>query len=289
MTQDGDYYGLASDGTSVWVYNGETGALVRISAASGSAVATMMLGKGCGPGRGCGNLAISPGSLWVANDADGTVTKVDSSTNKVVATIEFGPKAGPQVYSTAGSVWVAEYFGGTYSRIDPSTNRVTRQITGHDGAETVISAAGSIWFCDAGSPGLTRLDPTTLQAQAQVDLTAGGTQYVCFDTAPVGGAVWVAAVSDGGGLLERVDAASGQVAATSPPPGRHGVERGVVSFANGLWMVDSELGVFRLDPTTGRAAARAPLSGALSITSDGAAVWVVTRAGSLARITPAPA
>lgn len=287
LTDSQDTYGIASDGTSVWIYNGDTGALTRVTAASGKVAATLQLHPGCVHGGGCGNLAVGEGAVWVANDVDGTITRVDPSTGRVAATIQMAKDALPQVDTTPGAVWSANYGSDAYARIDPRTNAVVATLDHHAGPEHVIDTAGSVWLCDAGaSPALTRLDPASFAVQKQIDLSVGNQSAFCTDVAPLGSSLYVipdAGATSVGPLV--VDTATGQ-AKQAPAPGDASEERAVVGDATGTWALDAKQGVFRLDPATGRAVGLVQLAGLAGITVDGHDVWVVTGTGTLYRIVP---
>ncbi|HZS16189.1 MAG TPA: hypothetical protein VFC09_16490 [Candidatus Dormibacteraeota bacterium] len=284
LTSKDDNYGIAADGTSVWIYNGDTGMVTRVTEATGAVAATIPLHPGCSTGRGCGNLAVGDGGVWVANDADGTITHIDPASNRAVATISVGATAAPQVYTTPGVVWSANYFADSYTQIDPHTNAITGTLSHHLSAESVTLAAGSIWLCDAGgAPAVTRLDPSSGAVQSHFDFSTGSSIF-CLDAAPLGSSLYVVTEGD---TAKVIDAATGSTHDAPAAPGKAHVERGLVGGANGTWLIDADFGLFRLDPTTGGAVAQLPLTGAAGIADDGHSIWVISNDGSLSRITPA--
>jgi len=280
----GDSFGIASDGTSVWVYDGETGVLTRVTAATGSVAATIQLKPGCLAGHGCGNVAVGDGAVWVANDADDTITHVDPSSNRAVATVHLASSAGPQVFTTPGAVWSANYFGDSYSRIDPKTNTVMATLGKHLSAESVADIDGAVWLCDASNtPALTRLDPATGAVQKQIALTTGGSNVFCLAVGKLGSSLYV--VTDGGHNPMVVDPASGQATETTAP-GDALTGGIVVDATGGTWILDAKLGVFRLDTATGRPSARIVLADGAGIAGDGHTVWVISSQGTLYRVVP---
>jgi YVTN family beta-propeller protein len=286
LTQPDDYYGIAADGTSVWLYNGETGEVTRVAEQTGAVSAKIQLTHGCKAGRGCGNVAVGEGGVWIANDVDDTVTHIDPGSNKVVATIHVG--GGPQVYATPGAVWSANYFGDSYTRIDPRSNAVMATLGDHSRAAAVAYVAGSVWLCDAGGdPGLTRLDPGTSSVQAQVKLTSAGASVFCLDAVPLGSSLYVATdATDTASPPQVVDPRTEHATETMATPGDAHVERALIGSATRTWLVDAKLGLFRLDAATGRASAQLALDGGAGVADDGQSVWVVSSAGSLYRIAP---
>lgn len=282
VVQPHDSWGIAADGTSVWVYDGDTGVLKRVTAASGAVAATIQLKPGCATGGGCGNLALGDGAVWVANDVDGTITRVDTPTNAVAATIHMAANASPQVYTTPGAVWSANYRSDSFARIDPKTNTVVATLSHHLSAQAVRYIDGSVWLCDASNmPALTRIDANTGAVLKQIDLTSSGSTTFCVDVAQLGSSLYVATVSGSNPVV--VDPATGRTTDTVLPADSTD-ERGLVGDPGGTWLIDASLGIFRLDTTTGRAAADIALPGVAGIADDGHSVWVITGDGTLYRV-----
>ena len=279
LSQKGDTYGVGADGTSVWIDNSETGVVTRVDAKSGKVVATILLHPGCAGGRGCGNLAVGDGAVWVANEVDGTITRIDPATNRAVATIDVGATVGPLVYTTPGAVWSANYGADSYSRIDPHTNTIAATLHNHLQAEVVTYSGGTVWLCDAGGdPALTALDATSFAVKKQYALEPG----FCAEEAPMGSSLYIGADN---GTPKVLDPATGNLSAAAVVPGS--AHAGVAGGADGAWVVDADLGLFRLDPHTGAPIGQVPLAGAAGLADDGHAVWVMTGDGSLYEITPA--
>ena len=280
----GDSFGIASDGTSVWIYDGDSGVVTRVTAATGAVAGTIQLKPGCLTGRGCGNVAVGDGAVWVANDVDGTITRIDPSSNRVVATVHVAANAGPQVYTTPGAVWSANYFGNSYSRIDAKTNAVVATLTNHLSASSVAYIGGSVWLCDASNtPALTRLDPATGAVQKQIALTtASGSSVFCIKVVQLGSSLYV--VPDGGHNPMVVDPATGRTTETTAPgDALVGI---VADTAGRTWVLDARLGVVRLDPATGHPAAQISLAGGAGLAGDGHSVWVISSEGTLYRVVP---
>ena len=280
--QSGHTWGIGSDGTWVWVYNGDTGVLKRVTAATGAVAATIQLRPGCG--KGCGNVAVGNGAVWVANDDDGTVTRIDPSTNAVSATIHLAANAGPLVYTTPGAVWSANYSTDSYTRIDPRSNATTT-LPHHLSAEAVTYAAGSVWLCDASNtPALTSLDPATLAVRKGIDVVANGSKEFCDQVAPLGSSLFV--MPDNAAPPQVVDPVTGAGREVSIP-GDPQTLRLVAGAADGTWLLDARQGIFRIDTTSGSPAALLALAGGAGISDDGHTVWVITADGTLDRVVPA--
>jgi streptogramin lyase len=284
-----DGYRVAADNTAVWVYNPDTGDLLRIDPTTNQIVATIAVGPGCDVG--CGAVAIGQGAVWVAADGASKVVRIDPQTNKIVATIPITPNKGLQVFVTPGAVWVTDFLANTIFRIDPATNKVVSTLTNQQGANGVAFSAGSLWLCNAhASPTvLVRLNPTTMQVQAQIDLTVQGQFLNCAGMIALAQAVWVGAVagppSNGTTAeLERINPTTNQVDATAPIPGANNT--GFAADAQGVWLLDFQMGLIQFNPQTAQVARRLALTGGVGMALGAGAVWVAKGDGTLLRITP---
>jgi DNA-binding beta-propeller fold protein YncE len=289
ITGQNDGYGMAADSTAVWVYNGETGNLLRIDPKTNQIVATIPVGLGCPLHAPCGEVAIGQGAVWVMAGAVSKLVRVDPQTNHIVATIPFPVAQNPSlnVFVTPGAVWVTDYYDNTIFRIDPQTNKITSVLTPEAGPTGVAFGAGSLWLCEAhNTPGLTRLDPATMQVQAQIDVSGNGQYIYCLGLLALDQGVWVLADDGETVVLERIDPATNKVAATIASfPGTQGT--GWTADAQGVWALDKQGGLYRLDPQSGQAVGVVAFSGGIGLTLGAGSVWVTKGDGTLVRITPA--
>ncbi len=287
ISQQYDGYGIAADRTAIWVYNGETGNLLRIDPRTNRLVATIPVGPGCAPHMNCGGVALGQGAVWVAAGASSKVVRVDPQTNRVVATIPFPDNQALNVFVTPGAVWVTDYYANMIFRIDPQTNKMLDVFTPAAGPQGVAFAGGSLWTCEAHNTpdGLSRLDPATMQVQAQVDVSAKQGFVYCFGLVALDQAVWVVATDSQTSILERIDPTTNKVTATAPIPGTQG--SGFAADAQGAWLLDSQGGLSRFDPHSGQLVGGLAISGGLGLALGAGAVWVARGDGTLLRITPA--
>lgn len=185
-----------------------------------------------------GSVAAADGSVWVATydfeRGQAAVVRIDASTNEAVATV---PVHGV-VYNLAArnrTVWVS--VSGKPSvllRIDAATNEVTGRFEGVNGP-VVVDATG-VWAIEDG-PGerdaaVVRIDPENLRIEARVPVGESP-----FDMVAGAGAIWLVARHTAGGTaasgdLLRIDASSGELAATIP------VE------SAGIWIAADDEGVW---------------------------------------------
>jgi streptogramin lyase len=279
-------YAIAADDTAVWVYNGESGNVIRVDPKTNRVVATIFVGLGCTPGVMCGNVVIDQGAVWVASGAASQVTRIDPQTNRVVDTISLGQNSGPTVAVTPGVVWVSSFTYNSLVRFDPRSKQVVTALSNQEGAGALSFGAGSLWMCDVhGAPnGLVRIDPTTNRVKAQIDVSHNealdALTLVALDKV-----VWVEA-SNGSILeLERIDPATNTVSASALVPGT--AWSGFAADDQGVWGVDGYAGVIRFNPQNGQVEGILALTNAGGIAVGAGSVWVAKSDGTLLRITPA--
>jgi YVTN family beta-propeller protein len=280
LSQPYDSFGIAADDTAVWVYNGESGKVIRVDPKTNQVVATIAVGQGCTRGVMCGYVAIGQGAVWVSSGSAGTVTRIDPQTNQVVATLSFGPQAGPSVSVSPGAVWVANFNLNSLSRIDPLTNRVVATLPDQPGAGATSFGAGSLWMCTVhgDADGLVRIDPATNKVEAQLDVSLGqGLEG--FQVVALAQAVWVVASDGTTTALEQIDPATNTVKASAQVPG-------IVLAANeqGVWGGGEDL--IRFNPHTAQVEGRMALKDGAGLAVGAGSIWVAKSDGTLLRITP---
>jgi YVTN family beta-propeller protein len=274
-----DTYGIAADDTAVWVYNGESGKVIRIDPKTNRVVATIAVEAGCAPGAPCGTVAIGQGAVWVGSGAGGTVSRIDPQTNQVVALLPYGAS----VCVSPGAVWVANFFLNALIRVDPLTNRAVATLSNQPGAGAVSFGAGSVWLVNLHTTAnsLTRIDPATNQVQQQIDVTTSQ-GLEAFQVVALDQAVWVVA-SDGSTTtaLERIDPATNAVSVSVEVPGIW-----LAANEQGVWGL-AEAGLIRFNPQTAQVEGRLALTDGVGIAVGAGSVWVAKDDGTLLRITPA--
>ncbi len=292
----GGTYGMAANDDAVWVYNGDTGMLLRIDPHTNTMVARIQVG------HGEGGVSIGQGAVWVASPSEGTVSRIDPQTNTVVATIKLEHQANTVVAITTspGAVWVTELQSDTLIRIDPQTNTVVARLTPDHLGSTAVHGpigvsfgAGSVWLCEYLNNiyGLTRLDPQSNQVQAQITLVAETTNWMsaCNAVVALDQAVWaVSSIDDApdSSVLIHIDPATNAVIA------RIGVRADPYHFAadgRGVWVISPQEGLSRIDPRTNHEVGNMALPGAAGVAIGAGAVWIADgQTGTLLRITPTP-
>jgi DNA-binding beta-propeller fold protein YncE len=281
VSADG-YFDMAADDTAVWAHN-PGGTVTRIDPKTNAVVATIDVG------RGFGQMAIGSDAVWVVNHDYATVSKIDPQTNKVVDTIDLPPPIAT-VTVTADAVWVASFALNTIVRIDLHTDKVVTTLARNDGPTFLAYKAGTIWTCNRGNPGLTRINPQSNQVAAQIDLGAG---LVCGGMAAEDNTVWVASAlstGDGGeivssGQVERIEPATNTVSAKITVPAS--LEGMIAADAQGVWALDRQQGLFRIDPKTNTYVGKLAMPNVAGVAVAAGSVWCATDDGTVLRVEPA--
>jgi YVTN family beta-propeller protein len=291
----------------------------------GKVVARIPLGRGAPPPLGGGAFAVGEGAVWAMSDASLTLFRIDPARNAVVARIKFfaPPDA---VAAGAGAVWLSDPSNDMVLRIDPATNKETATINVGPHPAGIAVSAGAVWVANAGGPSISRIDPVTNRVVATIRVgpkAACCSEHMGVTVGP--GAIWVAVPN--ANELVRVDPARGRVVETvklpyTPCGGFLVAARGALWSAGGgcadvvahidarthkiisrvyephpvgldllngsVWVaaLDSA-NVDRIDPRTGRVAARLHVGGVPVRLGVGfGSVWVNDDNGVVLRIQP---
>ena len=220
--------------------------------------------------------------------------RIDPKTNTVTDRIPVGRKTSGLAVG-AGDVWVANLGDGTISMIDPGTKQV--RTIAVQGAPTGIAVGdGSVVVADGAAHKLTAFDASTgtLTYPASLRGPSNGTLQIAGGT----GGIWFADAA--GGIVGQIDdtLTVGSPSRQLPvPPDSRSFASAYFSFAGlaigerAIWVAGDarDRTVWRLDPRTGRVAAKIPLRfvpGAIAV-GEGA-VWVTSLLDdTVSRIDPA--
>jgi YVTN family beta-propeller protein len=213
-----------------------------------------------------GSPAVGEGGVWVPLSLEHQVVRIDPATSRIVTTIAV-PRGPSRAVVASGAVWVLSSVDQSVSRIDPATNAVVRTIpVGHQPVG-IAFAAGTLWVANSLDDTVMRIDPAsgkvlkTIPVASPIALAATGTT------------VWVT----GAAGLSRIDPATNQVIPVlSAASGCCGE---LTATSEGVWTINGDGALLRLDPTTAKVVATTPLGRdpfpfAIAATHD--SVWVAS-------------
>jgi len=251
------------------------------------------------------------------------VAVIDPASNSVTNDIPVGARPG-SIAAGSGSIWVANLDDQTVSRIDPGTAAVVRTFPVSDTPTGLAASRRAVWVvgsvAGATDVSVRRIDPqyeTVTRTAVVPDAIAGGSG----SAAALGDTLWVA---PDGGLLTRVDTASGSPESTiDPNSGTSAIAldpsatwitdtyantvtridstglldaipvgnqpSGIAIGDSGIWIADAlDDTVVRIDPGTRAPTTTIPVGSRPSGVAVGAgAVWVANSGdGTVTRIDP---
>jgi YVTN family beta-propeller protein len=154
---DAPYFSISSDGTHVWVANGND-TVTELDASTGAVVQTI---DGV---NGPDGVSSDGTDVWVANEGvnsegDNTVTEIDASTGAVVQTITVG-EAPSGVSSDGTHVWVTNGYS-TVTELNASTGAVVQNIAVGAGAYGVSSDGTDAWVTNYEDNTVSEIDAST--------------------------------------------------------------------------------------------------------------------------------
>ncbi len=282
-------YGIAADGTHVWVANYAAASVTELNASDGRWVATLS-GGSYGFNQPSA-IAVAGGHVWVANGGGNSVTELNASDGRWVATLSGGSYGfhDPQAVAVVGThVWVANYVGASVTELNAGDGRWVATLSGgsyrfYDPA--AIAAYGAhLWVANLGGASVTELNASDGRWVA----TLSGHSYGFNKPAAIavaGGHIWVANYA--GASVTELNAGDGRWVATLSG-GSYGFNKPVAIAADKahVWIANAGgASVTELNAGDGRWAAT--LSGGSYrfddpevIAADGTHVWVANQAGN---------
>jgi DNA-binding SARP family transcriptional activator/ABC-type branched-subunit amino acid transport system substrate-binding protein/DNA-binding beta-propeller fold protein YncE len=211
--------------------------------------------------------------------------------------------------AVAVPIWLARDRGATgpvavapnsIAVIDPRTNRIVDDVAVGNAPSSIAVGEGAAWVINADDHTISKIDLQNLEVVKTFSTAAEPTDLAVGD-----GSVWVgdgvpAAASEFFGTLvpvalsriepgsavttERIRLLRGGTGGVHLI-GRWPGERQIAVGADGVWAVDGNGILWRLDPGTGRVVASIEAMGARSLVADNQGLWVVTEDG-VSRIDP---
>jgi YVTN family beta-propeller protein len=193
-----------------------------------------------------------------------------------------------------------ESIGNAIAAIDGDGGAVSYTEAGNT-PSTIAVGEGAVWVLNAGDRTVSKIDPETRRI-----VKTFGTGGTTTDLAVGEGAVWV---GNGGKTAEthgsayttsvsRLDPDSTAVTGTRVLPGGQAPEAGgsstsrilgvsqLTAGAGGVWAINPDLSVSRIDPDTLELVTRIPVKNSRAIAAGREGVWVIGREGPLVQIDP---
>lgn len=194
-------FGLAVDGTTIWMTDRENGVIRSVDTATGEVGPDIIVE------RDPVGIAVDGGEVWVANSnaGDHTVMKIDAATGELLATIETEPGTGPTgVALTDDYAWVAIGVRGGVAQIDRATGELLRVIATEEGPGSagdridVVAIGDTVWSVDRWCGRVLRIDATTGEiASIHDDLGYSSTEPDCLGSVEADGALRIAEFAGG--------------------------------------------------------------------------------------------
>lgn len=191
-------------------------------------------------------IAVGEGAVWVPDMGSSTIYKVDPKSNKVVLNVPtniFGGQGSIGV--GAGAIWVVTFdnHDKTLTRYNAESGVEEAQITLPHPCRGVAFGNGYVWVTAATRGELYRIDPLANRIASTTELHGASHILVFWE-----GSIWIA--YDAEGLVERIDAKTGDVVATIKT-GSTDMERDGDIAVGGdfIWVITRGSIVARIDPT----------------------------------------
>lgn len=264
-------WGIAVDGTTVWVSDASRATLVALDADSGRVQREVATGA---PDPRDAGIVVAGGRLWVAN-LGGSVGVLDATSGAPIGRVAVGPGEPAAVAVTGRSAWVPLHGpGGGLARIhvDLTTEPVPIELA--EPGFAVVAAGETVWVSGLDR-GLFALDAETGEVRYEVDLP-GAPRGV----AVASGDVWVT-LRDRREVV-RVDGESGDVLARISTQGEPWP---VASGSGSVWVAELDGRLLRIDLDSNRITGTAAIPvEARAVSVGGGAVWVTSQTGVLTRV-----
>lgn len=288
-------FGLAFDGSSVWVANNQSNTVSKVNPATGLAV-NVTLPAGSGPF----DVAFDGTNIWATDNLSGKVSKIVASTGAVVGsgfnTSLVSPVAGSGPVGIAfdgTSIWVANSAPGTVSKINPATGAIEAEfqtsvgvpgVLPKDASPTGVAFDGSnIWVTNNLTGTVSKIDRSN-NTFVEFETTAGQQSQpwgVAFD----GTNIWVA-----NGLpnsVSKIAPTTGSILAEVVTGGQ--VPQELAYDGRYIWVSNNSSGdVSKIDPEADIVTATMATGlDPQGIVFDGTNIWVANSGGpSLSRLLP---
>lgn len=257
---------------ALWVIDGDTDEVLRISPDTGEVTARVPFGTALT------DIAAARSGVWAVTAVDRKLMRIDLSTNEPRTVLTVGDEAVRRVAAAGDEVWLGS--GGTdgkVARVDPARGRIVAAVPTGARLDDIAVGAGAVWVAHKDPARLVRVDIASERVVATVALPTPPASIAVGD-----GAVWAC----GDGALHRIDPVTNTVVTTIPVGGPGSA---IATGEGGVWASDPVAAtVTFVDPATNSPGAPVTgIAGAAEIAVGGGAVWVTSDlATSLYAVNP---
>jgi uncharacterized protein (TIGR03437 family) len=266
-------FGVAFDGTNIWVTNYYDSTVTKLLASTGKTVGTYPVG--INPS----GITFDGANIWTANYGGTSVTKLLASSGATVGTYPAGTTPYDLAFDGA-NIWVTNAQRGTVTKLLASSGATVNNYPAGSGPYDLAFDGTNIWVANIGSNTVTKL-------RASTGITAGtypvgsGPIGVAFD----GTNIWTA--NYGGANVTKLLASTGAVVGTYPV----GSGPAHITFdGTNIWVTNYySNNVTELLASSGATVDSYPVgSQPAGIAFDGTNIWVANQGdGTVTKITPA--
>lgn len=164
-----DPQALAVDSGSVWVADGNGGALTEVNAATGALIRVV-----AGPRyqfADPGAIAVAGGDLWIANGGSDSVTEINAATGALIRVISAQRYRldttlyAPAIAVAGTHVWVTDASGDSVTEISAATGALVRVISDREyqlnGPDAIAASGDRVWVIDVNSGSVTEINAVT--------------------------------------------------------------------------------------------------------------------------------
>ncbi len=263
-------WGVAFDGSHIWVANESTGNVSEIDVAGHTVINTVTVG-----GNPIG-VAFDGSHIWVSNVND-TVSEIsDTPTPTVINTVTVGSDPGAVAFD-GSHIWVSNDAANTVSEIDVATHSVINTVTvGPLGGRRGMAFDGShVWVANDGGNTVSEIADTANPSVINTVTVGRNPQGVAFD----GSHIWVA---NGASTVSEIDVATRRVINTVTV----GPNPGAVAFdGSHIWAASDDNTVSEIEVATHSVINTVNVgSTPFGIAFDGSHIWVTNFGGTTVSI-----
>ncbi len=205
-------YGLAGDGSHLWVTNEGSDSVYELTESDGTLVRTL---TGFRQPTGIASVGAD---LWVANGGGRTIVELDGSSGGLVRSVRVAPTGRTYLLGMASDgshLWVTNALANSVTEVTESSGSIVRSVVGRsDGLHGpwTIDADGTDVWVGSTTGSVTDLTESTGRLRAVVTISRNPGSFI-DGVARVGRYVWVLAATAG---LSQVDAATDRVVRRTP-------------------------------------------------------------------------